>query len=130
MAFRVGGVVPDDYGLSLTVIVPTASASNRIEQGDQLSFATSGAYHAARAAAGGAVQLRAKHPVEDGVTPLGVHVYGFSRVDKFRYSGTAPAIGASIESAGDGTVRAAAAGNGSFVLFVDATNGTVEVAMP
>jgi len=130
MAFRVGGVVPDNYGLSLTVLVPTASEANPIEQGDQLSFATTGAYHAARAAAGGVVQMRAKHTVTDGTTPLGVHVYGFSRVDKFEYSGTAPAIGASIESAGDGTVRAAAAANGSFVLFVDTARGFVEVAMP
>lgn len=130
MAFRVGGVVPDNYGLSLTVVVPTASAGNPVEQGDQLSFATTGAYHAAKAAAGAAVTLRAKHRVEDATTPLGVHVYGYSRVDKFRYSGTAPAIGASIESAGDGTVRAAAAGNGSFVLYVDSANGTVEVALP
>jgi hypothetical protein len=130
MAFRVGGVVPDDYGLSLTVLVPTASETNPVEQGDILSFATTGPYHAAKTAAAGAVQLRAKHTVTDGTTPLGVHVYGFSRVDKFRYSGTAPAIGASIESAGDGTVRTAAAANGSFVLYVDTANGTVEVALP
>jgi hypothetical protein len=130
MAFRVGGVVPDNYGLSLTVLVPTASAANPIDQGDLLRFATTGPYHATVAAAGTAVQLVAKHPVENATEPLGVYVYGFSRVDKFVYSGTAPAIGASIESAGDGTVRTAAAANGSYVLYVDTANSTVEVAMP
>lgn len=127
---RVGGVVPDSYGLSLTVTVPSASDANQVEAGDSLRFVTTGPYHAAKTVAGETIQLVAKHPVSDGLTPLGVYVYGFSRVDRFKYSGTAPAIGASIESAGDGLVRAAAAANGSYVLYVDATRNYVEVAMP
>ncbi|WP_306010481.1 hypothetical protein [Bacillus sp. MMSF_3328] len=127
---RVGGVVPDSYGLSLTVTVPTASAANPVEADDLLVFATTGPYQAAKAPAGAAIVMKAKHPVSDGLTPLGVHVYGYSRVDKFTYSGTAPAIGASIESAGDDTVRTAAAANGSFVLYVDTARSYVEVAMP
>jgi len=127
---RVGGVVPDSYGLSLTVTVPTASETNPVEAGDSLVFATTGPYHARLTSAGEPIQLKAKHPVRDGLTPLGVHVYGFSRVDRFTFSGDAPAIGASIESAGDGTVRTAAAGNGSFVVYVDTARNYVEVALP
>lgn len=127
---RVGGVVPDSYGLSLTVTVPTASEANPVEADELLTFATTGPYHAVKAAAGSPIVMKSKHPVTDGLTPLGVHVYGYSRVDKFTYSGVAPAIGASIESAGDGTVRAAAAPNGSFVLYVDTARLYVEVAMP
>jgi len=127
---RVGGVVPDSYGLSLTVTVPTASDANPVDADDLLVFTTTGAYHARKAAAGEVVVLKAKHPVRDGLTPLGCHVYGYSRVDAFTYTGTAPAIGSSVESAGDGTVRVAAAGNGSFVLYVDATRNYCEVAMP
>ncbi|MEH7114560.1 hypothetical protein V7124_19670 [Neobacillus niacini] len=130
MATRVGGVVPDSYGLSLTVTVPTASEANPVEADAILTFATSGPYHAVQAAAGSAIVLKAKHPVRDALTPLGVHVYGYSRVDKFTYSGTVPAIGASIESAGDGTVRTALSANGSFVLYVDEARSYVEVAMP
>lgn len=127
---RVGGVVPDSYGLSLTVTVPTASASNPVEAEDTLKFVTTGPYHAAKTEPGDVIVLKAKHPVRDGLTPLGVHVYGYSRVDKFTYSGAVPTIGASIESAGDGTVRAAATPNGSFVLYVDEARSYVEVAMP
>lgn len=127
---RVGGVVPDSYGLSHTVTVPTASEANPVAADELLVFATTGPYQARKAAAGEVVTLKAKHPVTDGLTPLGVHIYGYSRVDKFTYSGVAPAIGASIESAGDGTVRTAAAANGSFVLYVDTARTYVEVAMP
>lgn len=127
---RIGGVVPDSYGLSLTVRVPAASEANPIEAGDLLVLAGTGSYEARPAVAGEALRLVAKHPVRDGITPLGVYVYGYSRVDKFTYTGTAPAIGASIEAAGPDTVRAAAAGNGSYVLHVDTARGYVEVAMP
>lgn len=128
---RVGGVTPDDYGLSLTVTVPTASADNPIRQGDTLRFAATGPYHAAPTADGEEIQLVAKHPVYDPLSPLGVHVYGFSRVDRYRYTGTAPAIGASIVAAGKNSVREAAAGTGTgYVLFVDTARGMVEVAMP
>ncbi|MGE7191767.1 hypothetical protein [Lysinibacillus fusiformis] len=127
---RVGGVVPDSYGLSLTVTVPAASATNPVHTDELLVFATTGPYQAAKAPAGTGVVLKAKHPVTDALEPLGVHVYGYSRVDKFTFSGDAPAIGASVESAGDGTVRTAAAANGSFVLYVDTARSYVEVAMP
>jgi len=127
---RVGGHLPDDYGLSLTVLVPTASEANPVDTGDTLVFTTTGAYHAGPAAAGDAVQLIAKHPVSDPFTPLGVHAFGFSRVSKVKFTGTAPAIGASVEADGTGAVRAATAGNGTRVLYVDAAGGFCEVAFP
>ncbi|MED4116552.1 hypothetical protein P4661_27330 [Priestia megaterium] len=130
MATRIGGHLPDDYGLSLTVIVPTASETNPINTGDTLTLATTGSYHAAKAAAGAAVQLIAKHPVSDPYTPLGVHAFGFSRVSKVKFSGTAPTIGASVEADGEGGVRTAAAANGTYVLFVNAAGGFAEIAFP
>lgn len=129
MANRVGGQVPDSYGLSLTVTCPTASETNPIDTGDILTFATTGPYHAVPAAAGAAVQMIAKHPVKDPFTPLGVWVFGFSRVQKVYYTGTAPTIGGSIESDGAGAVRAAATANDSFVLYVDTARSYVEVAL-
>jgi len=127
---RIGGKVPDSYGLSLTVRVPAATAAAPVNTGDVLNFTATGSYTAALAAAGSPVQLVAKHPVSDGLTPLGVYVYGFSRVDVFEFSGTAPAIGASVEADGLGGVRAAAAANGTRVLHVDTARGIVEVALP
>jgi hypothetical protein len=127
---RIGGKVPDSYGLSLTVRVPTATEAAPVNAGDILNFTTTGSYTAAPAAAGGAIQLVAKHPVSDGLTPLGVYVYGFSRVDVLEYSGTAPALGASVEADGAGGVRTAAAANGTRVLHVDTTRSLVEVALP
>lgn len=130
MATRIGGHLPDDYGLSLTVVVPSASEANPVNTGDTLVFANTGAYHAAPAAAGDAVALIAKHPVSDPYTPLGVHAFGYSRVSKVSFSGTAPTVGASVEADGTGGVRTAAAANGTRVLYVDAAGGFVEVAFP
>ncbi|MEM4997411.1 hypothetical protein WKH56_32985 [Priestia sp. SB1] len=127
---RVGGHLPDDYGLSLTVLVPTASTENPVNTGDTLVFTTEAAYSAGPAAAGAAVQLIAKHPVSDPYTPLGVHAFGFSRVSKVKFSGTAPTIGASVAADGNGGVQAAAEGNGTRVLYVDAAGGFCEVAFP
>lgn len=127
---RPGGASPHQYGLQVTVLVPTATEAAPINAGDVLRFDPTGAYYAARAAAGAAVQLKALHKVSDGKTPLGCQVYGFSRIDRFTFTGAAPALGASIESADGINVRAAAAANGSVVLFVDAAKSIVEVAMP
>lgn len=130
MANRVGGQVPDSYGLSLTVTCPTASETNPIETDDILTFATTGPYHAVPAAAGAAVQMIAKEPIKDPFTGIGVWVFGFSRVQKMRYTGAAPVIGGSIEADGTGKVRAATTANGSYVLFVDTARSYVEVALP
>jgi hypothetical protein len=132
---RVGGQVPDSYGLSYTVNVPTASATNPVEADDLLVWSTAGPHSAAPAAAGDPVQLIAKHPVTDPLEPLGVWVIGFSRIQKMRFSGTAPAIGASVAADGAGGVTASVGGvavadNGTRVLYVDAARGYVEVALP
>lgn len=125
---RIGGTLPDAYGLSISVYVPTATEAAPIRKGAPLTFAATGGYHAAPAAAGAAVQLIAKHEVSDGSTPLGVYVSGYSRVDEVRYTGPAPVVGGSIEADGAGGYRAAAAANNSLVLYVDAARGTVDVA--
>jgi hypothetical protein len=127
---RVNTTMPDSYGLSLTVYVSTASEANPVNSGDLLTWSTTAGYTAVPAVAGDPIQLRAKHPVDDPLQPLGVYVYGFSRVERLPYSGTAPALGASVENAGGGVVRAAAAANGTRVLYVDTAASLVDVAMP
>lgn len=133
---RVNTTMPDSYGLSLTVYVPTASEANPVDTGDLLSWSDVAGYSAAPAAAGDPIQLRAKHPVTDPLTPLGVHAFGFSRVERLPYTGTAPALGASVTADGAGGVTAATDGagaavtNGTRVLYVDTAAGLVDVAMP
>jgi hypothetical protein len=127
---RVGGQSPDSYGLSLTVNVPTASATNKTNTNQPLRW-TAGPFSAVNAADGEVIQLVAKHPVEDALTPLGVWVAGGnSRVHVFDYTGTAPALGAGVVANGTGGVRAAAGtetGNTSRVLYVDTVRKYVEV---
>ncbi|MFP5116163.1 hypothetical protein ACSU64_28035 [Bacillaceae bacterium C204] len=127
---RLNTTMPDSYGLSLSVYVPTASDVNPVETGDLLTWSTTDGYSAVPAVAGDPLQLRAKHPVTDPLEPLGCYVYGFSRVERLPYAGTAPALGASVENDGAGGVRAAAAANGTRVLYVDTAAGLVDVAMP
>lgn len=127
---RVGGQSPDAYGLSLTVKVPTASSANKTNTNQPLRWAA-GPYNAVNAAAGEVIQLVAKHPVEDALTPLGVWLAGGNgRVHVFTYTGAAPTVGAGIVADGTGGVQAAAGtetGNTSRVLYVDTTRNYVEV---
>ena len=128
---RVGGVSPHQYGLQVTVLVPTATEASPINAGDNLKLVNTGAYNAAACVDGDVIQLKALHPVKDGKTPLGCQLYGnFKRVDKFVYTGADPAVGASVVASGKGTVKTAGAANGTFVLYVDAAKKIVEVAMP
>jgi hypothetical protein len=128
---RVGGVTPHSYGLQISVLVPSATATEPVNEGDLLKFITTAPYSAAPCVDGDSVQLKAIHGgVKDANTPVGCHLYGFSRVDKFKFTGIAPAIGDSIVVAGKGIVKTAASANGTFVLFVDASRQIVEVAMP
>lgn len=132
---RVNTTMPDSYGLSLTVYVPTASAANPVDTGDVLSWSTTEGYAAVPAAAGDPIQMRAKHPVSDPMEPLGVHVFGFSRVERLPFTGAAPALGVSVAADGAGGVTAdvggvAVADNGTRVLYVDTAAGLVDVAMP
>ena len=126
---RVGGQSPDSYGLSLTVNVPNASATNKTNTNQPLRWA-GGPYNAVNAADGDVIQLVAKHPVEDAVTPLGVWVAsGNSRVHQFEYTGPAPELGAGIVANGTGGVRASDGteeGNTSRVLYVDTARNYVE----
>lgn len=134
---RVNHNLPDSYGLSLTVYVPTASETTPVEQGDALTFVATASNSVAPSAAGDVVHCRAKHTVSDPMEPLGVHVYGFSRVDTFTFTGTAPAIGASVVADGAGGMMDAGVdaggapiANGTRVVYVDTAAGTVDVLMP
>lgn len=124
-----GGIVPDSYGLSLTVFAQDATAAAPVKAGTPLKLATTGAYHAVKAADGDAVQLVAKHTVTDIDAPLGVHAYGFSRNAEFPFTG-ALVVGDAVVANGTGGVKVAAAPNGSFVTLVNTAKGTVEVLLP
>ncbi|WP_404335844.1 hypothetical protein [Planococcus rifietoensis] len=124
-----GGIVPDSYGLSLTVFAQEATQEAPVKTGAPLKLATTGAYHAVKCADGDQVQLVAKHTVTDPDAPLGVHAYGFSRNAEFKYSG-AIEVGDSVVADATGGVKVAAAANGTFVALVNTANGTVEVLLP
>ncbi|MBA4543987.1 hypothetical protein H1164_13945 [Thermoactinomyces daqus] len=128
---RVGGVTPHAYGLQVTVLVPSATPTQPVNEGDLLKLITTAPYSAAPCADGDPVQLKAIHGgVTDDTTPVGCHLYGFSRVDKFKFTGAEPTIGASVVAAGNGVVKVSPENNGTFVLFVDSSRNIVEVAMP
>lgn len=134
---RVNHNLPDAYGLSITVYAPTASEANPIETGEVLKFVDSASNSVAPAGDGDAIQAVAKHRVTDPLEPLGVHVYGFSRIQTFKFSGAAPTLGAGVVADGKGGVKVLAAEpegavipNGTRVLYVDSGLGVVDVAMP
>jgi hypothetical protein len=133
--FKVGGILPDDYGLSITVFAQEATEENPIKAGTPLKLANSGDYHAVKCVDGDAIQLVAKHAVQSKKQPLGVYAYAFSRNNEFAYSG-AIALGDSVVADGEGGVKKAVDGggaavdNGTKVVLVDATNQKVEVLLP
>lgn len=126
---QIGGIVPDSFGLSLTVFATDATPENPIMPGDILVLANTGTYQARRAAAGEAVQLVSKDTARDVDTPLGVHAAGFSRNVSVKYTG-ALAVGNSVEANGTGGVRAAATANGTYVVKVDTVRLKAEVLIP
>lgn len=126
---NIGGILPDSYGLSLTVFATDATPENPIMPGEVLVLANTGPYQARRAAAGEAVQLVSKDTARDEGTPLGVHVAGFSRNVSAKYTGEI-AVGNSVEADGAGGVRAAAAANGTYVVKVDTVRKKIEVLIP
>lgn len=125
---RPGGVSPHNYGLQVTVLVPNATENAPVKAGDPLKFVSTGSYHAAPCVDGDKIHLKAINTANDGKTPVGCQLYGFSRIDKFSYTG-AVSVGDSIVASGDGAVKAALEANGTFVLFVDNARNIVEVAM-
>lgn len=127
---RVEGITADSYGLSMSVYVSNATAGAPVLQGAPLKFADTAPYTMVKCVAGDIPQARAKHNVSSATEPLGVHVFGFSRVNSFTYTGTAPTIGDSIEANGTGGVRAAAEANGTLVMYVDTAKSIVEVLLP
>jgi len=128
---KTGGVLPDDYGLSITVFASQATTDAPIKAGTLLKFDTSAPYTAVKCADGDAIQMVAKHDVQSPEQPLGVYLLGYKRNYKLPYSGDI-AIGDSVVVDANGGVKKAVddAGapikNGTFVAQVN-SDGTVEV---
>ena len=127
--FKRGGVLPDDYGLSITVYAQGATEEAPIKAGTPLKLATTGDYHAVKCADGDAIELLAKHGVQSKDQPLGVFAYGYSRNNEFTYSGTLN-VGDSVVADANGGVKQAGAANGTKVVLVDAANQKAEVLLP
>lgn len=115
---KTGGMLPDDYGLSLTVFASEATADAPIKAGTLLKFDSSAAYAVKKCADGDAVQAVAKHDVTSPDQPLGVFVIGFSRNYAAKYSGTL-AVGNSVVSDAAGGVKAAGAANNTLVVQIN-----------
>lgn len=132
MMSRVGGQSPDAYGLSITVNVPSATAQEPIKANYPLVWDDTAPFSAAIAPAGSGFDLIAKHTVEDALTPLGAWVTpGNSRVQQLTFTGTAPTVGGSVVSDGNGNVRGADTAGGETgtgrVLYVDTARNYAEV---
>lgn len=137
MFFKKGGVIPDDYGLSLTVFVDKATEDKPLKAGAPLKFDPDGGEYAVKKCDDGdEIEMVAKHDVIDKDQPLGVYVYGYSRNNEFEYSGDAPSVGDSVVADGDGKVKKSedsdgnGEDNGSYVALVDESNKKVEVLFP
>lgn len=128
---RGGAKSPDDMGTSLTLYVKDATKVAPIKAGDLLVFdATAGNSHGAKKAVDGdVIDAVSKHGLVEGPEdPCGVHlVVGRSRINKFKYTGTAPALGVSVVASGIDTVKATATPNNTRVMLVDTANSIVEV---
>lgn len=127
---RGGAKSPDDMGTSLTLFVKDATVANPIKAGDLLVFdATAGAFGAKKAVDGDVIDAVSKHGLVEGPEdPCGVHlIVGKTRVNKFKYTGTAPTLGASVVASGLSTVKATATPNNTRVMLVDTANSIVEV---
>lgn len=128
---KTGGMLPDSYGLSITVTASEATRENPIKAGTPLKFDTSAPYAAVKCADGDAVQMVAKHDVQTPEQPLGVYLLGYKRNYVLPYSGTV-SIGDSVVADGNGGVKKSVDGegtavdNGTFVAQVN-SDGTVEV---
>jgi hypothetical protein len=122
---KTGGVLPDSYGLSITVFAKEATMDNPIKAGTLLKFDTSAPYTAVKCVDGDTIRMVAKHDVQSPDQPLGVYLLGYKRNYKLPYTGSL-AIGDSVVADASGGVKKAEAANGTFVAQVNADN-TVEV---
>lgn len=127
---RGGASSPDNMGTSLTIYVKDATVAAPISRGDLLvKDATAGAYGYRKAVDGDVIGAVAKHGLVTGPEdPLGAHiVVGNSRVNRMKYTGTAPTLGQSVVASGLGTVKATATPNKTEVVLVDSALQIVEV---
>lgn len=128
-SFGRGGIVPDSYGLSLTVYCKDATEAAPVKIGAGVMFdATAGAYGVRLATAGEVPDAYIKQG--NGRTPsdpLGAYISAkYSRNMELLTDGTV-AIGDSVELAADGKYTKAASGNGTLVMLVNAATNKAEV---
>lgn len=123
-----GGILPDAYGLTLTVFCKDATKEKPVEAGTPLVFdSTAGEYGVRKAAAGEVPELYSKSNVSKAQEPLSAFVIGkYVRNVKVAISGTV-AVGDSVEVGADGLMVKATAENGTLVMKVNDTNKTAEV---
>lgn len=123
-----GGILPDDYGLSLTVYCEDATEANPVVPGTPLVFSsTAGEYGVKKAADGDEPEAFAKVTVQKPNEPLSVHVASkYVRNIKIAYVG-ALAVGDSVVAAPDGKYKKATAKNSNLVVKVNDANKTAEV---
>lgn len=128
MNFNKGGIVPDSYGLTLTVY-----AKEAVEVGTPLVFdAKQGDYGVRKATQGEVPQLFSKLKESEVGVPISAFVVGYSRNLEVQTSGTVK-LGDTLVLAADGTLKAetvAAGGTAKsniLVVAVDTAYNTAEV---
>lgn len=124
-----GGILPDSYGLSLTVFCKDATKETPVKAGDGLKFdAAAGDYGVRKAIAGEVPDAYSKESVViDKEQPVSVHVsHKYVRNIKVSTDGSV-AVGDSIEVGASDSYVKAAAENGTLVVKVNAANKTAEV---
>ncbi|WP_248498714.1 hypothetical protein, partial [Staphylococcus aureus] len=107
-----------------------ATKAAPINKGDLLLHdATAGAYGMKKAVDGDVFDAVSKQGLIEGPEePCAVHlVAGNSRINKMKYTGTAPTLGQSVVASGVGTVKATATANKTRVVAVDTALQIVEV---
>lgn len=128
MNFNKGGIVPDSYGLTLTVY-----AKEAVEVGTPLVFdATQGDYGVRKATQGEVPQLFSKLKESEVGVPISAFVVGYSRNLEVQTSGTVK-LGDTLVLAADGTLKAETVAEGGtaksniLVVAVDTAYNTAEV---
>jgi hypothetical protein len=127
---RIGSASPDHAGLAVTVFVKGISEASPVKKGDLfVQDPTHGDYGVKRCVDGDVPMFVAKAGgIVDPLHPVGAYLIGGkSRINKMKYTGTAPTLGASIVASGADTVKATATPNATVVLKVDTVLQVVEV---
>jgi hypothetical protein len=130
--FPRGGQISDQYGLSANLYLEDAADLSTVKEGTPLTLTGANAYEVRVSGAADTVHAKAKvspNPVSRGV---GAHVFGYTRIERLPYTGTAPALGGTVspDGAGGWTATAVDGTNGiGYVVSVDEGNEKFEVLL-